>query len=73
MRRRNFKKDIFTFMNNAVFRKTMKNVRNHKDIKLATAEARKNHFESKPNYNTIKLSSNDLLAIEMKKKTDTHK
>ena len=46
----------------------MKNVRNHKDIKLATAEARKNHFESKSNYNTIKLSSNDLLAIEMKKK-----
>ena len=40
-------------MNNAVFGKTMENVRKHRDIKLVTTERRKNHLVSKPNYHTI--------------------
>ena len=36
-------------MNNAVFEKTMKNVRNHRDIKLATTEARRNYIVSESN------------------------
>ena len=54
-------------MNNAVFGKTMKNVRKHRDIKLVTTERRRNYLVSQPNYQTTKLFSENLLAIEMKK------
>ena len=37
-------------MNNAFFRKTIKNLRNHKDIKLVTTEATRNYLVSQPNY-----------------------
>ena len=53
-------------MNNAGFRKTMQNVRKHRDIKLATTNKR-NYLVSEPNYHTTKWFSGNLLAIEMKK------
>ena len=54
-------------MNNGVFRKTMENVRKHRNIKLATTERRRNYLVSKPNYHTTKFFTENLLAIEMKK------
>ena len=39
-------------MNNAVFGKTKENVRKHRDIKLVTAEARRNYLVSEQNYHT---------------------
>ena len=54
-------------MNNLVFRKTMENVRKHRDIKLVTTDKRRNQLASEPNYHTTKYFSENLMAIEMKK------
>ena len=62
-----FEKDFFKLMNNAVFGKTMENVRNHRDIKLVPTNKQKNKLASEPNYHTTKYISKDLLIIEMKK------
>ena len=62
-----FEKDFFKLMNNYFFGKTMENVRNHRDIKLVTANERRNKLVSKRNYHTTKHFSQYLLAIEMRK------
>ena len=63
-----FEKDFFKLMNNSVFGKTMENVRKHRDIKLVTTDGKRNKLVSEPNYHTTKNFSENLLAIEMKKK-----
>ena len=65
--RNDFEKDFYKLMNNAVFGKTMENVRKHRDIKLVTTDERRNRLVSEPNYHTTKWFSEKLLAIEMKK------
>ena len=62
-----FEKYFFKLMNNAVFGKTMENVRKHRDIRFVTTDKRRNQLVSEPNYQTRKRFSEDLLAIEMKK------
>ena len=54
-------------MNNAVFAKTMENVRKHRHITLVTTEWEKNYLVSGPNYHTTEFFIENLLAIEMKK------
>ena len=44
-------------MNNVVFGKTMKNVRKHRDIKLVTAEQRRNYLVSELNCHMTEIFS----------------
>ena len=44
-------------MNDAVFGKTMKDVRNYRDIKLVATNRRRNQLVSEPNYHTSKYFS----------------
>ena len=62
-----FEKDFYKLMNNALFGKTMENVKKHRDIKLVTTNKRRNQLVSEPNYHKTKWFSENLLAIEMKK------
>ena len=54
-------------MNNAVFGKTMENVRKYSDIKLVTTERRRNYLVSEPNCHTVIFFTENLLAIEIRK------
>ena len=62
-----FEKDFFKLMNNAVFGKTMENVRKHRDVKLVKTDKNRNKLVSEPNYHTMKLIDDNLAIIEMKK------
>ena len=62
-----FEKDFFKLMNNSVFRKTMENVRNHRDIGVVTTDKQRNILASEPNYHSTKYIVKDLGILEMKK------
>ena len=62
-----FEKDLFKLMNNAVFGKTMENIRKHRDIKLVTTDKKRNKLVSEPNYHMTNYISEDLSIIEMNK------
>ena len=52
-------------MNNAIYRKTMQNVRNRIDVKLLNNE--KEYLKSKPRYMSHKIFGNNLVAIRKSK------
>ena len=62
-----FEKDFFKLMNNAVFGKTMENVRKHRDIKLVTTDKKRSKLVSEPNYHMINLISENLSIIKMRR------
>ena len=62
-----FEKAFFKLMNNAVFSKTMENVRKHRDIKLVKTGKNRNKLASEPNFHTMKLIDNNLAIIEIRK------
>ena len=62
-----FEKDFFKLMNNAVFGKTMENVRKHRDIKLVTTDKKRSKLVSEPNYHTMNYISENISIIETKR------
>ena len=61
-----FEKDFFKLMNNAVFGKTMENIRNRVDIKLVNNKKQAEKLSAKPNYKHCNIFCEDLVAIHMK-------
>lgn len=65
-----FEKDLFKLMNNAVFGKTMENIRNRVDIKLITKWDGRFGLESmiaKPNFKRNVIFHENLVACELKR------
>lgn len=65
--RTDFEKDFWKLMNNAVFGKTMENLRKHMNVELVNTETRMLKLSAKPNFNAFKIFNEDLAAIHMKK------
>ena len=62
-----FKKDFFKLMNNSVFRKTMENIRKHRNIKFVTTEEKYLRTVMKPNFKSGTLFGENLMGCEMGK------
>ena len=66
-RKNDSKKDFFKLMNNSIFRKTIENLRKHRDINLSTTKTRRNYLVSELDHYTTNISDS-LVAIEIKRK-----
>ena len=62
-----FEKDLFMLRNNLIFGKTIKSIKKHSNIRLATKDKRISYLVSERNYHKTKWCSENLLAIEMGK------
>jgi len=62
-----FEKDFFKLMNNSVFGKTMKNIRNRVDIRLRTSIDKASKLVVKPNFRHCIIFDENLVAVLMKK------
>ena len=62
----NFEKDFYKLMNNAVFGKTMENIRNRVNVKLVNTPEKFKKLAAKPNFKGRKIFSENLVSVHMK-------
>ena len=62
-----FEIDLFKLMDSSALRKTMENVRKHRDVKLVTTDKGSSHLVSEFNCHTTKWFSENMQTIEMNK------
>ena len=62
-----FEVSFFKLMNNAVFGKTMENIRKRKVVKLVSDRNKAKKLVAKPNFKHINIFSEELIAVHMKK------
>ena len=62
-----FEKDMFKLMNNAVYGKTMENVRNHMDFELVSTQERLLKCVNNPNYKNRYIINESLVGVEKEK------
>ena len=63
----NFEKDFYKLMKNAVFGKTMENIRNRKVVKLVNSVEKARKLIAKPNFRSRKIFNENLISVHMKK------
>lgn len=63
----NFEKDFYKLLNNAVYGKTLEQVRKHKDVKFATSPWYFEKLVFKPTFKSFKIFSEDLTAVHLVK------
>ena len=62
-------KNFFKFLNNALYGRTMMNLRKQVNIRLTTSTTTARNLIAKPNFKSFKIINEDLSAIEMRKTT----
>jgi hypothetical protein len=67
MAKNDFEKDFFKLMNNAVFGKTMENLRKRLIVELVNNQSKARKLTSKPSFHAFKIFNEDLVAIHMLK------
>ena len=63
------KRIIFKLLNNAVFGKTMENVRKYREVKLVTNEAKQTKLVANPRFKEYRIFDENLVGIHMARKT----
>ena len=64
-----FEKDLFKLLNNAVFGKTMENVREYVDAKIFSSEALFLKWTGNPRFKNFSIFKDNLVAVMLQKAT----
>ncbi|XP_041378345.1 uncharacterized protein LOC121390564 [Gigantopelta aegis] len=62
-----FSKDLFKLLSNSVYGKQLQNVRNYQQVELITDEKRLRRYTAKPNFKSVNIFSEHLVAVSMEK------